>query len=151
MTAPEVLAAKKHDCDTGAPQQRAELAALASAENWVELLRRCEVELEPTPFWLDLTYWTIKAAEHVLGKDAARTLKGELVALVMRHPDAARWLRSQGTMARVEGGARLVRARADATAAAHRRITRTPIDARERGEARARRDRADETCSGREL
>lgn len=86
MTAPEVLAAKKHECDSGAPQQRAELAALASAENWVELLRRCEVELELTPFWLDLTYWTIKAAEHVHGKDAARTLKGELVALVMRHP-----------------------------------------------------------------
>jgi type VI secretion system protein VasJ len=86
MTPPEALQAKKHECDSGTPQQRAELTALAAAENWPELLQRCEIELESTPFWLDLTYWSIKAAEHVLGKDAAKTLKGELVALVMRNP-----------------------------------------------------------------
>lgn len=86
MTPPEALQAKKHECDSGTPQQRAELAALASAENWAELLQRCEAEFESTPFWLDLTWWSIKAAEHVLGKEAAKALKGELFALSMRHP-----------------------------------------------------------------
>lgn len=86
MTPPEALQAKKHECDSGTPQQRAELAALASAENWAELLQRCEAEFEATPFWFDLTWWSIRAAEHVLGKEAAKTLKGELFALSMRHP-----------------------------------------------------------------
>jgi type VI secretion system protein VasJ len=86
MTPPEALPAKKHECDCGNAQQRAELAALAAGENWPELLQRCETELESMPFWLDLTWFSIKAAHHVLGKDAVRALKGELGALVLRHP-----------------------------------------------------------------
>jgi len=86
MNLPAALQSRKLDCDSGTPQQRNELAALANAGHWSELLARCEQEFLVMPFWFDLTYFAIKAAEQLLGKEAARSLKAELCALSLRHP-----------------------------------------------------------------
>lgn len=86
MVPPAAGASKKLECDVGTAAQRNELAALATAENWSELLHNCELLVLQFPWWIDLTYFSALAAEHVLGKDAARALRGELCALALRHP-----------------------------------------------------------------
>lgn len=86
MVLPAAGASKKLECDVGTAAQRNELAALATAENWSELLHNCELLVLQFPWWIDLTYFSTLAAEHVLGKDAARALRGELCALALRNP-----------------------------------------------------------------
>lgn len=86
MVPPVAGPSKKLECDVGTAAQRNELAALATAENWSELLHNCELLVLQFPWWIDLTYFSALAAEHVLGKDAARALRGELCALALRHP-----------------------------------------------------------------
>lgn len=86
LALPAAQQGKKHECDSGSVDQRNELAAFAKAEKWAELLQRCESAVVDMPFWLDLTYYSMRAAEHVLGKDAAQALKGELTALLQRAP-----------------------------------------------------------------
>ncbi|MBK6917414.1 MAG: type VI secretion system ImpA family N-terminal domain-containing protein [Deltaproteobacteria bacterium] len=86
MVPPAAGAAKKLDCEVGTAAQRGELAALAASESWSELLHNCELLVLQFPWWIDLTYFSAMAAEHVIDKDAARALRAELCALALRHP-----------------------------------------------------------------
>ena len=86
MVPPASSPSKKLECDVGTPAQRNELAALATAQSWSELLHNCELLVLQFPWWIDLTYFSALAAEHTVGKDAARALRGELCALAMRNP-----------------------------------------------------------------
>lgn len=102
MDVPAPIPSKKLECDVGTLAQQQELAALEAGAKWAELLAACESLVEQFPLWIDLTCWSIRAAEQVVSAEAAAALRGELVALTLRHPTLTssfdrkgRWLASR--------------------------------------------------------
>lgn len=72
---------------TIAREDQEELDALCNGHRWSELLQRSEHLFTSTPFWLDLSYWSARAARQVIGEDAWLAIVGELRALLARDPN----------------------------------------------------------------
>jgi predicted component of type VI protein secretion system len=85
MAPPSVVGDNRRDVTT-ARDQADELASLHAARKWAELLARCEKLFTTSPFWLDLTYWSARAAGQLLGDEAKHAIVGELRALLSRDP-----------------------------------------------------------------
>jgi type VI secretion system ImpA/VasJ family protein len=85
MSQPSVVADNRRDITT-ARDQTAELEGLYGARKWTELLARCEKLFLTSPFWLDLTFWSAKAAGQLFGDEAKLAIIGELRALLTRDP-----------------------------------------------------------------
>lgn len=103
MRAPEVLDRRRRDCVGPDSQARSQLKQLETEERWDELLSSCEHQVVITPYWLDLTVWSIRAAREVLDESAVAALTGELRALITREPKLPKQLdRDGGVLARRE-------------------------------------------------
>jgi predicted component of type VI protein secretion system len=85
MAQPAVVSDNRRDVTT-ARDHTDELVALYGARKWAELLARCEKLFMTSPFWLDLTYWSARAAGQLLGDEAKLSVVGELRALLTRDP-----------------------------------------------------------------
>ena len=86
MASPDVVADNRRDVTT-AREVAEELASLYGAHKWTDLLVRCEKLFMTSPFWLDLSFWSAKAATQLLGEEAKLAIVGELRALVTRDPN----------------------------------------------------------------
>lgn len=64
----------------------ADLAGMFGSQQWDSLLTRSEQLFTSSPYWLDLSVWTARAALPTLGEEAARVVTGELRALLSRDP-----------------------------------------------------------------
>ena len=96
--------------DTTFDQSSAEeLRTLLEKQAWADLLERAETSFSSNPFWLDLTFYTARAALHVFGREAATGVVGLLRDVLAREPglvyatDAAgQPLASEDTLAWIE-------------------------------------------------
>lgn len=68
-------------------EAQAELNGMASAGRWKDLLQASERAFLTSPFWLDLSYWSAKAAKHVVGEEGSAAIIGELRGLLARDPE----------------------------------------------------------------
>jgi|GEM_PF-2002887 len=62
------------------------LENLLAAKDYTGLLEACERAFIDHPFWLDLSYWSARAAAHVFGEAGRLAIVGELSALLLRDP-----------------------------------------------------------------
>ncbi len=73
--------------DTALDQSGAEeLASLFAEQKWSELLERAETAFSVNPFWLDLTFYSARAALHVFDRTAVLGVVGQLRDLLARQP-----------------------------------------------------------------
>jgi hypothetical protein len=86
MALPTALDAEKLDCVV-AHEEAEELERLFEANKWPELLQRSEEVFMSSPFWLDLSFWSARAASFASGPPAEAAIIGELRALVSRSPE----------------------------------------------------------------
>ncbi len=95
MASPAAVSDNRRDVTT-ARDHAEELSALYAARKWAELLQRCEKLFMTSPYWLDLTFWSARAAGQLLGDDAKLAIVGELRALLTRDPSLASALDRDG-------------------------------------------------------
>lgn len=99
------------------------LRELLSGKQWEELLAESEALFVTSPWWLDLTYFTVVAAQRTMEPDAAWGVAGALRGLLTRDPalpdgadeagvplaseDVREWIRTEvvGTAVATSGGA----------------------------------------------
>lgn len=65
--------------------------------SWKELLEVSEAAFSSTPFWIDLTFFSARAAQQLYDRDAALGLIGTLRDLLARAPELQHALDSEGT------------------------------------------------------
>lgn len=63
------------------------MQSLFESGSWSELLERSETTFSGSPFWLDLTFYSARAATHVFGRDAALGVVGVFRDLLARAPE----------------------------------------------------------------
>ena len=85
MAAPAVVSDNRRDVTT-ARDHTEELVGLYNARKWADLLQSCEKLFMTSPYWLDLTFWSARAAGQLLGDEAKLAIVGELRALLTRDP-----------------------------------------------------------------
>jgi type VI secretion system protein VasJ len=64
-----------------------EMQQLFNAEAWNDLLERSETAFAGSPFWLDLTFYTARAASHVFDRAATTGVIGLVRDLLARAPE----------------------------------------------------------------